>query len=102
MISPGTQLSDRVLLGLGVAGTVGAVAIGVAGAIVVTPWLTPFVVAGALFVPAYNLELLGGRLHSDTWFALGWDCRSAHRSSADPFDRETFVGFRVACVIAGA
>jgi hypothetical protein len=68
----GTQLSDRVLVGLGVAGTAGAVAIGVAGAIVVTPWLTPFVLAGALFVPAYNLELLGGRLHSDTWVALGW------------------------------
>jgi hypothetical protein len=21
---------------------------------------------------AYNLELFGGRMHSDTWFALGW------------------------------
>ena len=27
---------------------------------------------GALFLPAYNLELAGGRLHSDLWFALGW------------------------------
>jgi hypothetical protein len=68
----GTNLSDRVLLGLGLAGTAGAVAIGVVGVIVVNRWLTPFVVAGALFVPAYNLELLGGRLHSDTSFALGW------------------------------
>jgi hypothetical protein len=32
----------------------------------------PLVVVGALLVPAYNLELLGGRLHSDLWFALAW------------------------------
>jgi hypothetical protein len=23
-------------------------------------------------VPAYNLELAGGRFHTDTWFALAW------------------------------
>ena len=28
--------------------------------------------AGGLFLPAYNLELAGGRFHSDLWFALGW------------------------------
>ena len=49
----------------------GALAIGVAGIVTVTPWLAPLVVAGALLVPAYNLELFGGRLHSDLWFALG-------------------------------
>src|SRR5258708_34513932 len=27
---------------------------------------------GVLFVFAYNLELLGGRLHGDFWFALSW------------------------------
>ena len=37
-----------------------------------TAWLAPLVVVGALFLPAYNLELLGGRLHGDLWFALGW------------------------------
>jgi hypothetical protein len=67
-----TGLGDGVLLGLTVSGVAGALGIGVAGAIVVTPWLIPFVVAGAAFVPAYNLELLGGRLHGDTWFAVGW------------------------------
>ncbi len=25
-----------------------------------------------LFLPAYNLELAGGRLHGDLWFAVGW------------------------------
>ena len=32
----------------------------------------PLVVLGGLFLPAYNLEWAGGRLHSDLWFAIGW------------------------------
>src|SRR2546425_74797 len=32
----------------------------------------PFIAAGILFVFAYNLELLGGKLHGDFWFALSW------------------------------
>ncbi len=27
---------------------------------------------GGLFLPAYNLEWVGGRLHGDIWFAIGW------------------------------
>jgi hypothetical protein len=30
------------------------------------------VVVGGLLVPAYNLELLGGRFHTDEWFAVAW------------------------------
>ena len=67
-----TGLSDRTLIALSVLSLLGALAIGVAGIVEVTAWLAPFVVAGALFLPAYNLELLGGRLHSDLWFAIGW------------------------------
>jgi hypothetical protein len=67
-----TGLSNATLVALAIGGVAGALAIGVAGAVVVSPWLAAFVVAGAAFVPAYNLELLGGRLHSDTWFAVGW------------------------------
>ena len=67
-----TALTDRTLIALAVAGLVGAVAIGVAGLIVVSPLLAPFVAAGAFLVLAYNLELAGGRFHTDTWFALGW------------------------------
>jgi hypothetical protein len=67
-----TRLSDRALLALAAMSLLGALAIGVAGVLTLTPWLAPFVVAGALFVPAYNLELFGGRLHSGLWFALGW------------------------------
>jgi len=34
--------------------------------------LLPFVAFGMFIVIAYNLELFGGRFHSDRWFALAW------------------------------
>jgi hypothetical protein len=68
----GTGLSRRTLLALAGFSLLGALAIGVAGAIVVSPLLVPLVVAGAVFLPAYNLEWFGGRLHGDMWFAIGW------------------------------
>ena len=68
----GTQLSDRALIALAAVSLAGAIAIGVAGSILITPWLAPLVIAGGLFLPAYNLELAGGRFHSDIWFAIGW------------------------------
>lgn len=67
-----TALSRATLLTLAVAGLVGAVAIGVIGVIVVSPLLLPLVVAGAFLVPLYNLELAGGRFHTDAWFAIAW------------------------------
>jgi hypothetical protein len=67
-----SALSRRTLVALAVVSLAGAVAIGVAGAIVVSPLLIPLVCAGALLVPVYNLELGRGRFHNDTWFALAW------------------------------
>jgi hypothetical protein len=67
-----TSLSDRTLLALAVVSLAGAIAIGIAGVLTVSVWLAPLVLAGGLFLPAYNLELIGGRLHSDIWFAVGW------------------------------
>jgi hypothetical protein len=67
-----TALSRRALIGLGVAGLIGALAIGVAGVFIVSPLLIPLVLVGAVLVPAYNLELAGGKLHNDVWFALAW------------------------------
>ncbi len=67
-----TALGDRTLAVLATVTLLAALAIGVAGAIVVTPWLAPLVLLGSAFVPAYNLELVSGRVHGDTWFALGW------------------------------
>jgi hypothetical protein len=68
----GTQLPDGVLAGLAGVTLAGAVAIGIVGAATVSLGLVPFVVAGAFILTAYNLELFGGRFHSDFWFAAAW------------------------------
>ena len=67
-----TDLPAKTLWAAAILGLVGAVGLGLAGVFVVGPGLLPFVAAGVLFVFAYNLELLGGRLHGDFWFALSW------------------------------
>lgn len=67
-----TSLRRGLLVTLAVGGLAGALGIGVAGAVIVSPWLVPLVVAGGLAVPAYNLELAGGRFHTDWMFALAW------------------------------
>src|SRR5207244_7838670 len=54
-------------------GTIAAAAgIGVGVAVARDLWLLPFVAFGSFVVVAYNLELFGGRFHSDSWFALAW------------------------------
>lgn len=68
----GTHISSRVLVCLAVAALAGASAIGVIGALMFSLWLLAFVLAGVILTLAYNLELLGGRLHSDFWFAFAW------------------------------
>ena len=76
-----TRLSDRTLVALAVVGLAGAVAIGIAGVLDrVSPSLIPFVAAGAFILVAYNLELFGGRFHSDLWFALAWGAFPAFTS----------------------
>jgi hypothetical protein len=67
-----TALSRGALIALGVTGLLGALAIGIAGLFIVSPLLIPLVLVGAVLVPAYNLELAGGKLHNDVWFALAW------------------------------
>jgi hypothetical protein len=67
-----TGLSDRALIALSAVSLLAALAIGVGGVLTVSAWLIPLVLAGGLFLPAYNLELAGGRFHSDLWFAVGW------------------------------
>jgi hypothetical protein len=67
-----TRISDGVLWALAAIGLAGAIALGVHGAIEVSPWIWAFIVVGAVLVVSYNLELGGGALHSDLWFALAW------------------------------
>jgi hypothetical protein len=67
-----TGFPDGVLGAAAAVALAGAVGIGVGGAVTVTAALIPLVVAGAFIVLAYNLELFGGRFHSDFWFAAAW------------------------------
>jgi hypothetical protein len=67
-----TRLSRHTLIALAAVSLAGAVAIGVVGTLTISAWLAPLVVAGAFLVIAYNLELFGGRVHDDLWFALAW------------------------------
>jgi hypothetical protein len=68
----GTRLPDSALIALAAVGLLGAIGIGIAGLVLVSPTLAPFVAAGAFLVLAYNLELFGGRFHTDFWFAAAW------------------------------
>jgi hypothetical protein len=64
-----TGIGSTVLAVSAVASVGAAVAAGlVAGGV----RLLPFVVAGVVLVFGYNLELFGGLLHSDLWFAAAW------------------------------
>lgn len=67
-----TRVSDRSLVGLATISLAGAAAIGVVGAATISLWLLAFVGVGVVLTMAYNLELFGGRLHSDGWFAFAW------------------------------
>ena len=67
-----TRITQPMLIALAATSLVGAVAIGIGGILSVSAWLIPLVVLGPLLAVAYNLELFGGRLHDDTWFALAW------------------------------
>jgi hypothetical protein len=64
---PAWQLVAASVLGLG-----GATGLGIAGAVVVGPALGAFIAVGLCLALGYNLELFGGRLHSDLVFAASW------------------------------
>lgn len=67
-----TSIPSAVLTGLAVVSIGAACAIGIVGALAFEPWLALLVPVGLFLVVAYNLELLGGRFHSDLWFGLAW------------------------------
>ena len=67
-----TRIPDRVLWLAAGAGLIAAMALGLAGVPRVGAGLVAFIVIGPVLVAGYNLELLGGRLHSDVGFAASW------------------------------
>ncbi|MGZ8688791.1 MAG: hypothetical protein ACXWZP_10230 [Gaiellaceae bacterium] len=68
----GTAIPRSVLIALALLSVTAACAIGVAVALAFSLWLLVAVALGAFLVPAYNLELLGGRFHTDLWFGIAW------------------------------
>jgi hypothetical protein len=68
----GTRIPSRVLVALAIGSVAAAAAIGIAVAVERTLWIFPLVALGAALVPVYNLELLGGRIHTDLGFGLAW------------------------------
>jgi hypothetical protein len=67
-----TTIPRGVLIALAVVGLLGALAIGIYGASVVSWWGLAFIAIGGFLVPAYNLEWFGGRFHTDLVFAAMW------------------------------
>jgi len=101
----GTKIPRAALIGLAVVSIVAAVAIGVVGAVVATPWLVLFVAAGALVVVAYNLEVAGGRFHNDGWFALAWGAfplLTAYFATAERLDGVALAGAAFAFALSRA
>ncbi len=68
----GDFLSRRQLQILAVGGLVPALALGLYYALTVASLLLPLGAAELFFLLAYNLELFGGRFHTDFWFATSW------------------------------
>jgi len=68
----GTGIGDRTLVALAAISIAAAAGIGIVVALDRTLWLLAFVAFGAFVVVAYNLELFGGRFHTDIWFGLAW------------------------------
>jgi hypothetical protein len=67
-----TRIPESVLVGLAAVSIVVACAIGIVGAMTFEPWLVLLVPVGLFLVLVYNLELAGGRFHTDLWFGFAW------------------------------
>jgi hypothetical protein len=67
-----TTIPSQWLIGLGAGGLLIACALGLVGVATVGAGLLAFVAIGPLLVLGYNLELFGGRLHTDLGFAAAW------------------------------
>ncbi len=98
-----TRIPTSVLVLLTAIALVGAVGLGLLGAVVVSPWLLAFIGFGAFIVIAYNLELFGGQLHSDLWFALAWGAfplLTAYWASAERLEPAAAAGAAAAFALS--
>lgn len=68
----GGFLSRRQLLFLAMSALVPACALGLYYSFTAAPLLLPLGAVELFFLLTYNLELMGGRFHTDFWFATSW------------------------------
>ncbi len=68
----GTRIGAPTLWATAVLGLAGGVVVGAFCVPYAGPALVPCIVIGIVLVLGYNLELFGGRLHTDLGFALAW------------------------------
>ena len=100
-----TRIPERALWALAALSIGSAIAIGVAAGAWWTPWLFPAVAVGGFMVVAYNLELFGGRFHSDLWFALAWGAfplLTAYLACAERLDASALVAAVYAALLSHA
>jgi hypothetical protein len=76
-----TAIPTPVLVAAAIVSIGGAVALGIFEAARTSWAILLFVACGGFIVVAYNLELFGGRLHTDLWFAAAWGAFPALTSS---------------------
>ena len=67
-----TEIGNTTLVVVAALALTGAVAIGIWAALSWSLGLLVFIAFGAFIVPAYNLELFGGRFHNEWWLAFSW------------------------------
>jgi hypothetical protein len=68
----GTRIPDATLVLLASSSIGAACAIGFVGAATFRLWLALLVPIGLFLVVAYNLEVAGGRFHTNLWFGIAW------------------------------
>jgi hypothetical protein len=98
-----TRIPSGVLVALAVVSIAAACAIGIVVASRSTHWLLLFVAFGGLVVVAYNLELFGGAVHTDLWFAGAWGAfpvLTAYFASAERIRAEAVAGAAFAFLVS--
>ena len=96
-----TRLSDRTLWLAATSSLAVALVLGIAGIPRVGLGLVPFIVVGPILVAGYNLELLGGRLHTDAGFAFSWGAFPALTGYFAQAERLDVVAVAVAAATFG-
>jgi hypothetical protein len=101
----GTRIPAWALGALAGVAIAAAAGIGIGVAVARDLWLLLFVAFGSFVVVAYNLELFGGRFHTDVWFALSWGAFpvvTAYFASAQRIELEAALAAGFAALLSHA